>query len=341
MRRRASLPRRVRPGASRMERIHGRAAAAPPSVSFPVTLRQKRLFGYIVINEHDLSAEEKARYLQVYCGLCRSLQRRFGERARLLLNNDLVFMALLHLSLYEPAETVEQGTCVMHPIKDRTWAVSACTEYAADMTVLLSYYKSLDDCNDDRRRSARLINRMLARPLAQVRERWPRQADALARCLDAVGEVEGRRLRSVAKGDVDLSGIGADAEDKADEPDAEEFTDLLAWLGEELEDQVKQVRLSHRLTESAACMVGDEFDMTPQLEAMYRASGMEMPTSKRILELNPSHPLVQRLRAQHAEDASAAGLAESAKLLAGAAVLAEGGALADPAAFAKLLVDRI
>ncbi|HHX84086.1 MAG TPA: molecular chaperone HtpG [Actinomycetales bacterium] len=159
--------------------------------------------------------------------------------------------------------------------------------------------------------------------------------------VDAVGEVEGRRLRSVAKGDVDLSGIGADAEDKADEPDAEEFTDLLAWLGEELEDQVKQVRLSHRLTESAACMVGDEFDMTPQLEAMYRASGMEMPTSKRILELNPSHPLVQRLRAQHAEDASAAGLAESAKLLAGAAVLAEGGALADPAAFAKLLVDRI
>ncbi|MFL0578736.1 molecular chaperone HtpG [Dietzia sp. 179-F 9C3 NHS] len=159
--------------------------------------------------------------------------------------------------------------------------------------------------------------------------------------VDAVGEVEGRRLRSVAKGDVDLSGIGADAEDKADEPDAEEFTDLLAWLGEELADQVKQVRLSHRLTESAACMVGDEFDMTPQLEAMYRASGMEMPTSKRILELNPSHPLVQRLRAQHAEDASAAGLAESAKLLAGAAVLAEGGALADPAAFAKLLVDRI
>ena len=174
-------------------RIHGRAAAALPSVSSLTTLRQKRLFGYIVINEHDLSAEEKARYLQVYCGLCRSLQRRFGERARLLLNNDLVFMALLHLSLYEPAETVEQGTCVMHPIKDRTWAVSACTEYAADMTVLLSYYKSLDDGNDDRRRSAHLINRMLARPLAQVRERWPRQADALARCLDAVGEVERRQ----------------------------------------------------------------------------------------------------------------------------------------------------
>ncbi|UVE93737.1 molecular chaperone HtpG [Dietzia sp. B32] len=159
--------------------------------------------------------------------------------------------------------------------------------------------------------------------------------------VDAVGEVDGKRLRSVAKGDVDLSGIGSEGEEKKDEPDAAEFADLLTWLGQELSDEVKQVRLSHRLTESAACMVGDEFDMTPQLEAMYRASGMELPTSKRILELNPGHPLVERLRAQHAEDPSAPGLGDTARLLSGAAVLAEGGTLADPAAFAKLLVDRI
>ncbi|PAY22589.1 molecular chaperone HtpG [Dietzia natronolimnaea] len=159
--------------------------------------------------------------------------------------------------------------------------------------------------------------------------------------VDAVGEVDGRRLRSVAKGDVDLSGIGAEGQDTTGEADSAEFAGLLGWLGEELADEVKQVRLSHRLTESAACMVGDEFDMTPQLEAMYRASGMELPTSKRILELNPSHPLVERLRTQHAEDPSAPGLAQSARLLSGAAVLAEGGTLSDPAAFARLLVDRI
>lgn len=159
--------------------------------------------------------------------------------------------------------------------------------------------------------------------------------------VDAVGEVDGKRLRSVAKGDVDLSGVGTDTAEKKDAPDAAEYTDLLTWLGEELSEEVKQVRLSQRLTDSAACMVGDEFDMTPQLEAMYRASGMEMPTSKRILELNPSHPLVERLRSQHAEDPSAPGLADSARLLSGAAVLAEGGALADPATFAKLLVNRI
>lgn len=159
--------------------------------------------------------------------------------------------------------------------------------------------------------------------------------------VDAVGEVDGKRLRSVAKGDVDLSGIGMDTAKSEDAPDAAEFTDLLEWLGEELSEEVKQVRLSHRLTESAACMVGDEFDMTPQLEAMYRASGMEMPTSKRILELNPSHPLVGRLREQHAQDPSDPALGNTARLLSGAAVLAEGGSLSDPAEFARLLVDRI
>ncbi|GAA1711981.1 molecular chaperone HtpG [Dietzia cercidiphylli] len=159
--------------------------------------------------------------------------------------------------------------------------------------------------------------------------------------VDAVGEVDGRRLRSVAKGDVDLSGIGSPVEEEKGQADSAEFTGLLEWLGEELSDEVKQVRLSQRLTESAACMVGDEFDMTPQLEAMYRASGMELPASKRILELNPSHPLVERLRSQYSEDPSTPGLADTARLLSGAAVLAEGGTLADPAAFAKLLVDRI
>ncbi|MFN3602222.1 MAG: molecular chaperone HtpG [Dietzia sp.] len=159
--------------------------------------------------------------------------------------------------------------------------------------------------------------------------------------VDAVGEVDGTRLRSVAKGDVDLSGVGADTAEKKDQVDSAEFTGLLEWLGEQLSDEVKQVRLSQRLTESAACMVGDEFDMTPQLEAMYRASGMELPASKRILELNPAHPLVERLRTQYTEDPSAPGLADTARLLSGAAVLAEGGTLTDPAAFAKLLVDRI
>lgn len=166
--------------------------------------------------------------------------------------------------------------------------------------------------------------------------------------VDAVGDFEGKPLRSIAKGDVDLDAVGTTPED--DDQDAkaqdDEFSALLEWLGEELDEQVKQVRLSHRLVDSAACMVGDTFDMTPQLERMYRAQGMEVPHAKRILELNPKHPAVTKLRADFAatgeEDTTArAELAETAQLLAGVAVLAEGGELEDPAAFAKLLSRRL
>ena len=158
--------------------------------------------------------------------------------------------------------------------------------------------------------------------------------------VDAVGEYDGHRLRSVAKGDVDLAGIGTEPADE-ETPDAEDFAGLLARLTEELADQVREVRLSHRLTESAACMVGGENDMTPQLEAMYRASGLDLPATKRILELNPRHPLVVRMRDEFAGDPEATSLPGTARLLAGAALLAEGGKLDDPAAFAKLVVDRI
>lgn len=166
--------------------------------------------------------------------------------------------------------------------------------------------------------------------------------------VEAVGDFEGKSLRSIAKGDVDLDAVGTNPAD--DDQDAkaqdDEFAALLEWLSGELSEQVKEVRLSHRLVDSAACMVGDAFDMTPQLERMYRAQGMEVPRTKRILELNPKHAAVAKLRADFAatgaEDTAArAELAETAQLLAGVAVLAEGGELEDPAAFAKLLSRRL
>ncbi|ORT97028.1 hypothetical protein UK99_07080, partial [Frankia casuarinae] len=106
-------------------------------------------------------------------------------------------------------------------------------------------------------------------------------------------------------------------------------------------DDVKEVRLSSRLTTSPACLVGDTFDMTPALEKMYRAMGHEMPRPKRILELNPTHALVMGLRAAHERDADSAALGDTAELLYGMALLAEGGELRDPARFTRLLAERL
>ncbi|MGZ4512109.1 MAG: molecular chaperone HtpG, partial [Mycobacterium sp.] len=155
-----------------------------------------------------------------------------------------------------------------------------------------------------------------------------------------VVEFDGKRLQSVAKGEVDLDS----EEEKSDaerEQREKDFADLLAWLKETLSDHVAEVRLSTRLTESPACLITPTFGMTPALARMYQASGQVVPVGKRILELNPSHPLVTGLRQAHQDRGDDPTVAETAELLYGTALLAEGGALDDPARFAELLADRL
>nr|WP_307821698.1 molecular chaperone HtpG [Streptomyces coffeae] len=161
--------------------------------------------------------------------------------------------------------------------------------------------------------------------------------------VDAVPEFDGKPLRSIAKGQVDLDTDGEkDEETEAErERQKQDYADLLSWMTTTLSDSVKEVRLSSRLTTSPACIVGDTHDASPQLQNIYKAMGQELPEVKRILELNPTHPLVIGLRTAHGEREDDAGLAETAELLHGMALLAEGGELTDPARFIKLVAGRL
>ncbi|MCC3766209.1 molecular chaperone HtpG [Streptomyces sp. UNOC14_S4] len=154
---------------------------------------------------------------------------------------------------------------------------------------------------------------------------------------------DGHRFQSIAKGQVDLDEpADGDEQDEAGKARREQdFGALLPWLTTALSDRVKEVRLSSRLTTSAACLVGDAHDMTPTLEKMYRAMGQQIPSVKRILELNPAHPLVTALRSAHEANADDPALPEIAELVYGSALLAEGGDLPDPARFSRLLMDRL
>ncbi|KLO29230.1 molecular chaperone HtpG [Mycobacterium haemophilum] len=158
-------------------------------------------------------------------------------------------------------------------------------------------------------------------------------------------EFDGKPLQSVARGEVDLDSEEEKTAHEAERQEQEkDFADLLNWLKETLNDHVTQVRLSTRLTESPACLITDAFGITPALARMYRASGQDVPFGKRILELNPNHPLITGLQQAHkkgGDDAHLRRLAETAELLYGTALLAEGGALEDPAKFAGLLADRL
>ncbi|WP_300524672.1 molecular chaperone HtpG [Aminiphilus sp.] len=144
-------------------------------------------------------------------------------------------------------------------------------------------------------------------------------------------------LKSVAKGAADL-----DAPEEKEREGAKEredaFEPLLKALAEHLKDEVSSVRLSTRLTASPACLVGETHSMTPQMEQLLRQMGQAVPKLKRILEVNPAHPVLERLQRRFTEGGS---LGDFPELLYGQALLAEGGTLPDPARFARLVAELL
>jgi molecular chaperone HtpG len=142
-------------------------------------------------------------------------------------------------------------------------------------------------------------------------------------------EFDGKELVSVAKGGLDLGKLEDEAEKKEQEKEADEFRDLTGRIKDSLGDKVKEVRVTHRLTDSPACLVADEHDMSGNLARLLKAAGQQAPVSQPILEINPHHPVVLRLKSEetHFEDWAA--------VLFDQALLAEGGQLDDPASFVK------
>ncbi len=145
-------------------------------------------------------------------------------------------------------------------------------------------------------------------------------------------EFEGKQLASVAKGDLDLGKL-ADEEKEAREKEAGDYKDLLENMKRALGEAVKDVRVTYRLTDSPACLVSDEHGMSMNLERLLKAAGQKVPTAKPVLEINPRHPFVERLKAQ-TEDSQ---IADWSRILFDQAMLAEGGTLEDPAGFVKRL----
>jgi molecular chaperone HtpG len=145
-------------------------------------------------------------------------------------------------------------------------------------------------------------------------------------------EYEGKKLVSVARGDLDL-GVLADEDDRKAKQDAGELKDFLEAIKQSLGERIKEARATNRLTESPACLVADQNDMSANLERLLKAAGQRVPGSKPILEINPGHPLVQRLK----EEIGKERFADWSSILFEQALLAEGGSLEDPGSFVKRL----
>ena len=148
------------------------------------------MFGYVTVDSAALPQEERERYQAYYCGLCRTLKRRFGNVGRVTLSNDMTFLYILLSSLYEPDAEVTQGRCPPHPIKARDGLYNPLAEYCADMNIALAYHKCRDDWADDRSLTGRLEAAMLKGAYRQVEKRHPEQCAAIERSLIDIGALE-------------------------------------------------------------------------------------------------------------------------------------------------------
>lgn len=142
-------------------------------------------------------------------------------------------------------------------------------------------------------------------------------------------EFDGKQLVSVAKGGLDLGELEDEAEKQEQESAAEEFKELTEKIKDSLGDRVKEVRVTHRLTDSPACLVADEHDIGGNLARLLKAAGQSAPASQPILEINPKHPVLQRLKSEQGR------FDDWTAVLFDQALLAEGGQLDDPASFVK------
>ena len=158
--------------------------------------------------------------------------------------------------------------------------------------------------------------------------------------VQALTEYDGKKLKAVDRGDIEL-----DSEDEKKEKEEkkketqEQYKGVLEFIQEKLAENVKEVRLSSRLTESACCLVADEYGMNANMERIMKAMNQDVPKSKRILELNPGHPIMQVLGRMYDADKADPKLADYCELLLDQALLTEGSPIKDPLKFTKLISE--
>ncbi len=153
--------------------------------------------------------------------------------------------------------------------------------------------------------------------------------------LSFLTDFDGKSLVSVAKGDLDLGKLEDDTEKQQKESTQDEYKELVEKMKKALEEKAADVRVTFRLTDSPACLVAGEHELSGNLLRMLKAAGQKAPDSKPVLEINPNHPLVQRLKYEDAK------FDDWSSLLFDQAMLAEGGQLTDPAGFVKKLNDML
>lgn len=258
----------------------------------------------------DMASNDKEKYATFWAAFGRVLKEGVGEDFA---NKEKIAGLLRFASTHD--DTTEQTVSLadyiarMKPEQEKIYFVTADTFNAAKNSPHLEVFRKKG------------IEVLL---LSERVDEW---------VVSHVTEFDGKSLASVAKGDLDLGKLEDETEKQAQKSAAGEFKTLTDKIAGALSERVKEVRVTYRLTESPACLVSAENDMSGNLARLLKAAGQHAPAAKPTLEINPQHPVVQRLKAEAEREGSR--FNDWAEVLFDQALLAEGGQLDDPATFVK------
>lgn len=148
------------------------------------------MFGYIVVNKPEMKFREFAQYQSYYCGLCRTLKEKYGRTGQLTLSYDMTFLVMLLTGLYEPETKTGCTRCIAHPFEKHPTSRNQYTEYAADVNIILSYYKCMDDWLDEKKVGKYLFASMLRKKHNRIAEQYPKKVLTIYENLERIHQCE-------------------------------------------------------------------------------------------------------------------------------------------------------
>lgn len=148
------------------------------------------MYGYVIVNKPELKFKEYDRYRSYYCGLCEVLKERFGLCGQISLSYDMTFLVLLLTGLYEPETSYYEAKCVAHPLAKHQVRRNAVTDYVADMNVLMTYYKCMDDWNDEKKVTRRTFAQALKKNAHKISQKYPEKVRQIQEALANLSAAE-------------------------------------------------------------------------------------------------------------------------------------------------------
>lgn len=155
------------------------------------------MFGYVVAHKPELKMREFHKYKAYYCGLCKVLREKYGFLGQMTLTYDMTFLVILLTSLYENESKVEEQRCIVHPMKKQKMLYNEITEYAADMNIVLTYFKMVDDWKDEKSKVGLTGVHALRKTYLKLEEKYPEKCRQIQKCMRLLNRCEARQEENI------------------------------------------------------------------------------------------------------------------------------------------------